>query len=233
MNIALITAAGVGSRTHQSVPKQFLSVNDKPIVIYTLEKYQKHPEIDKIVVVCLKGWENCLDSYAKQYGISKLTKIVPGGETGYDSIMNGLLEINKLAEKDDIVVIHDGNRPGIEPHIITDCIKTAREKGNAVTYVPTNEVVFDVENDNQTLLDRDKILRTQTPHAASLEFALDIYRQAGEKNLQDKVAFCSILHQLGHKINFVMGNEKNFKITYAEDIDLFKGLIYLEKHHDL
>ncbi len=227
-NIVLLTAGGVGSRTQQCIPKQFLSVNDKPIIIYTMETFQSHSEIDKIVVVCLEGWENCLESYAKQFNITKLEKIILGGKSGFESITNGLNAIKTFANKDDIILIHDGNRPCTSAKTISDCIQCAKENGNAITGIPVNEVVFNKENSELQLLNRDQLIRTQTPHAARLGYMSDIYDEALKKGLQDSVAFCSLLYMLHKEIFFVNGSEKNFKITYSDDIDLFKGMVFLE-----
>ena len=227
-NIVIITAGGVGSRTQQCVPKQFISVADKPIVIYTLEKFQNNPNIDKIVLACLDGWESYIEAYAKQFNISKLEYIVPGGESGYHSITNALNEIKKHYKDDDIILIHDGNRPGINNQIINDCISTIKDKGNATTYIPTTEVVYNIKNDPPKLLNRDELIRVQTPIGAGLKFMSDVYEEAKEKNLTESLGFCSLLTNLNKEIYFVRGNEKNFKITFKEDIDLFKGLIFLE-----
>ncbi len=224
-NIVLLTAAGTGSRTNQFIPKQFLSIKDKPIIIYTMEQFQNHPEIDKIVVVCLQGWEDCLKCYAKQFNISKLQCIVQGGESGFESIQNGLNAINSFACDEDIVLIHDGNRPGVNHDIISDCIDLSKTTGSAITYIPTTEVVFDIEDKQPKLLDRDKIIRTQTPHGAKFGYMKSIYAEAKEKGITGSVAFCSLLSELGKEINFIKGSEKNFKITYKEDIEIFKGLI--------
>ena len=127
-NIALIIAGGVGNRMHQDIPKQFLNVNNKPIIIYTLEAFQKHPNIDAIEVVCLKGWHDILRAYAKQFGITKLENIVSGGETGLQSIRNGLKDIAKrYHDDDDIVLIHDAIRPMVSQDIISDNIRVCRE----------------------------------------------------------------------------------------------------------
>lgn len=136
-NIALIIAGGVGARMGQDIPKQFINVNDRPVIIYTLEAFQKHPEIDAIEVVCLDGWHDVLKAYAKQFGIAKLENIVSGGLNGQDSIRNGLLDIYKRYNSDDdVVLIHDAIRPMLLPEIITDNIKICREYGNAITVVP-------------------------------------------------------------------------------------------------
>ena len=175
-NIALLTAAGIGARTHQYIPKQFLSIQDKPIIIYTMEKFQNHPEIDKIVVVCLQGWEDYLKCYAKQFNISKLVCIAKGGESGFDSIQSGLSEIGKFANENDIVLIHDGNRPGVNNKTISDCIDLSKIKGSAITCIPTNEVVFDIKTETPTLLNRDNIIRTQTPHGAKFGYMQSVYK---------------------------------------------------------
>ena len=227
-NIVLITAAGVGSRTHQFIPKQFISIKDKPIIIYTLEKFQQHPEIDKIVVVCLEGWDACLKSYAKQFGITKLEAVVYGGATGYDSINNGLNAIGKFAKSNDIVLIHDGNRPATDEDIITDCIAKVKEKGVAITCIPTTEVVYDISGEKPKMLNRDNLLRTQTPHASTFSYMKSIYDEAKEKGITSTVAFCSLLTELGKDVYFVNGSEKNFKITVKDDIDLFKGMLLVE-----
>ncbi len=228
-NFVLLTAAGIGSRTNQSIPKQFIHVNDRPLIIYTMENFQNHNEIDSIVVVCLKGWENCLKAYAEQFKITKLKSIVLGGSTGYESIKNGLNEISTFAHKDDIILIHDGNRPLTNHKTISDCIYTAQTKGNAITVIPTVEVVFDISNEKDKLLNRDHLVRVQTPHAAKFSHILETYDRAEKENKLDKLGFCSLLNEFDEKLNFVYGTERNFKITYEDDIEIFKGLINLKK----
>jgi len=235
-NIAILTAGGIGSRTTQIIPKQFISIYDKPIILYTMEAFQKNPEITSIVVVCLNGWEKYLQTYANQYNITKLKKIVIGGSSNYESILAGISAVKEFAKDDDIVMIHDGNRPLISDSIITNNIRTAKEFGNAITYIPTTEVVFmhNGQNDKPTLLDRDKLIRTQTPHTAKLGFMIEVYERAEKENLNDKAAFCSVLSSLGYTIHFVEGNALNFKITFKEDIKIFKGLVSLgDKDNDL
>lgn len=140
--IALLTAAGVGSRMHQDIPKQFLNVDNKPILIYTLEAFQKHPSIDEICVVILKGWENIIEAYARQFNISKLKYVVQGGASGQESICNGLCEISKYRSDNDIVMIHDGNRPMVSQEMITNSLVTYQKYGDAVAAIPCTEVVL-------------------------------------------------------------------------------------------
>ena len=227
MNTVLITAAGIGSRTQQFIPKQFLSLKDKPILVYTLEKFQKCDEIDLIAVVCLKGWESYLDACVKQFGLSKVKYIFNGGATGFDSITNGVFGLEEVLNEDDIILIHDGNRPGVSDSIIKDCIKNAKEHDISITKIPATEVVFDVttSESNPVVLNRDYLYRTQTPHAIKYGKCLSLYKKAKEDDLTNVVALCSLASYYKMPLYFNDGSEKNFKITTKDDIDLFKGLL--------
>ena len=142
MNTALIIAGGSGNRMHQDIPKQFLTVNEKPVIIYTLEVFQRHPAVDEIVVVCIEGWEIILQNYAKEYNITKLKYIAPSGKSGQESIKNGLDELAKFYSREDIVLIHDAIRPMVSSEIISECINVTREKGNAVVCIPCQEAML-------------------------------------------------------------------------------------------
>ena len=131
MTTAIIIAGGSGSRMGQDIPKQFINVYDKPILIYTLEGFQKHPQIDAIEVVCLEGWHDVLWAYSKQFGIDKLKWIVSGGKTGQESIRNGVYNLEGVLSDDDIVIIHDGIRPLVDEIVLTDVILKAKKYGNA------------------------------------------------------------------------------------------------------
>ncbi len=141
-NIAIIIAGGSGHRMGQDIPKQFINVYDKPILIYTLESFQKHPQIDAIEVVCIDGWHDILWAYAKQFNIDKLKWVVSGGSTGQESIRNGVYSLEGKANPDDTVIIHDGIRPLVEPSVLTDVISKCKQYGNAVTSMPYNEQIF-------------------------------------------------------------------------------------------
>ena len=142
MNVAILTAGGVGSRFGQEVPKQFLSVNDKPLIIYTMEKFQNHPEIDYIAVSCLKGWEDMLTAYAKQYNISKLRWVFEGGESGMKSIQKAVFGLRDDLDDSDIVLIQDGIRVNTNSRIISECIRVTKEKGVAIATIPLAEAPF-------------------------------------------------------------------------------------------
>lgn len=139
MNIALIIAGGVGQRMGQDIPKQFINVDNIPVIVYTMAAFQKHPEIDAIEIVCVDGWHEVLYAYAKQFGISKLENVVSGGKNGQDSIRNGLYDIAKRHNDDnDLVLIHDAIRPLLSEEIISDNIRVCKEHGNAITVIPCN-----------------------------------------------------------------------------------------------
>lgn len=150
MNVALIIAGGSGQRMSQDIPKQFLNVFDKPVIVYTLEGFQRHPKIDAIEVVCLDGWGEVLRAYARQFGIDKLRWITPGGNTAQESIRNGVFALRETCEADDIVVIHDGIRPMVEDFVLSDVLIKCRQFGNAVTSLPYNEQIFVVGEGNFT-----------------------------------------------------------------------------------
>lgn len=227
MNIALLTAAGSGTRTHQDIPKQFIHVNNKPIIIYTLEAFQKHPNIDAIVVVILKGWSDILWAYAKQFNITKLRYVVLGGETGQESIYHGLQTIKEHFSEEDVVMVHDGNRPLVSQDIITDSFVTYQKYGCAVSAIPCTEVVFVSEDHltSESSIPREKLLRTQTPHTYKLKRLLWAHEEAARRGIASTAASCSLFEALGEKSYFSLGSEKNLKITTAEDIEIFKALL--------
>ena len=149
MNVAIIIAGGSGHRMGQDIPKQFINVYDKPVLIYTLEGFQRHPQIDAIEVVCIDGWHDVLWAYAHQFNITKLKWVVSGGNTGQESIRNGVFNLEGKAGADDIVVIHDGIRPLVDETVLTDVIMKAQKYGNAVTSLPYNEQIFVVDPDDK------------------------------------------------------------------------------------
>ena len=148
-NIAIIIAGGSGHRMGQDIPKQFINVYDKPILIYTLESFQKHPQIDAIEVVCIDGWHDILWAYAKQFNIDKLKWVVSGGSTGKESIRYGVYSMEGKANPDDTVIVHDGIRPLVETSVLTDVISKCKQYGNAVTSMPYNEQIFVVDKENE------------------------------------------------------------------------------------
>ena len=226
-NIALIIAGGSGHRMGQDIPKQFLTVNEKPVIVYTLEAFQKHAEIDSIAVVCVEGWERVLEAYAKQFNITKLERVITGGKNGQDSIRNGLFDLEEKFEKDDIVLIHDAIRPMVSAEIISDCIVKTRKYGNAITCIPCAEAMLETEDATVSTgtYPRDKLKRTQTPQGFRLGEICQLHRDALNAGITNSVASCTLMIEMGKQVYFSAGSEKNIKLTTVEDIDIFKALL--------
>lgn len=231
MNVALIIAGGSGQRMNQDIPKQFLNVLDKPVIIYTLEAFQRHPNIDGIVVVCLEGWHEILNAYCKQFGIHKLKSIVTGGENGQSSIRNGIEEIKKQYQDDDIVLIHDAIRPMVSEEMISDCIRVCRQYGNAVSVIPCAEAVLKTEDGmtSTAQVPRDNLKRTQTPQAATLGTLSWAHEEALKRGITSSIATCTMFVELGQELHLSLGSEKNIKLTTVEDIEIFKALLTEKK----
>lgn len=229
MNIALIIAGGKGVRMNQEIPKQFLTVNEKPVIVYTMEAFQRHADIDAIAVVCIAGWENILSAYARQYGISKLKHIIPGGENGQASIRNGVFELEKHYAPTDLILVHDAIRPMLSADIISDCIATATQYGSAIATVPCQEAMLETEDQLSTSSSypREKLRRTQTPQCFPIGSLANAHREALDKGIVNSVASCTLMVELGRTIYFSHGSEKNIKLTTPEDIDIFRALLML------
>ncbi len=231
MNIGLLIAGGSGKRMGQDIPKQFLTVNEKPVIVYTLEAFQQHPEIDVIAVVCIEGWENMLSAYANQFNISKLKHIIPGGENGQDSIRNGVYSLREVYGDDNIVLIHDSIRPMVSPEIISDCIKVTKKEGCAITVIPCAEAMLETEDDyvSDASYPRDRLKRTQTPQGFRLGEICDLHKRALEEGITNSVASCTLKIEMGERVFFSKGSEKNIKLTTVEDLDIFKALLMAER----
>ncbi|WP_096026127.1 IspD/TarI family cytidylyltransferase [Campylobacter lanienae] len=230
--IALIIAGGIGSRMGQAIPKQFLTVYDKPIIAYTMEKFENHPEIDVIAVVCLDGWEHILESYAKQYKITKLKHIFPAGAVGQESIKNGIMGLAEYYDDDTIVLIHDGNRPNLSKDIITECINVTRQYNNAITCIPCQEAMLETQDgvSSKSSYPRDNLKRTQTPHGFKLGIIKNAHKKAAELNITNSIASCTLMIEIGEKVYFSKGSEKNIKLTTLEDMDIFRALLIGDKN---
>ena len=226
-NISLIIAGGSGNRMHQDIPKQFITVYERPVIVYTLEAFQNHPEIDVIAVVCIEGWEQVLWAYAKQFNITKLKYVVTGGKNGQDSIRNGVYELEKHFEKDDIVLIHDAIRPMVSAEIISDCISKTKKYGNAITVIPCAEAMMQTEDGvvSSGSYPRDNLKRTQTPQGFNIGKICNLHRKALEVGITNSVASCTLMIEMGEQVHFSAGSEKNIKLTTVEDIDIFKALL--------
>ncbi len=229
MNIALIIAGGKGVRMNQEIPKQFLTVREKPVIVYTMEAFQRHADIDAIAVVCIAGWENILSAYARQYGITKLKHIIPGGESGQESIRNGVFELEKHYDRNDLVLVHDAIRPMLSADIISDGIATATQYGSAITVIPCQEAMLETQDQLSTCASypRANLKRTQTPQTFPIGALADAHREALARGITNSIASCTLMVELGHTVYFSHGSEKNIKLTTPEDIDIFRALLTL------
>ncbi len=230
MNVALLTAAGYGSRMHQEIPKQFIHINNKPVLLYTLEAFQRSPLIDEIIVVSLENWKDMLWAYARQFGITKLKYIVNGGNTGQASILCGLKELEKEHQMTDVVMVHDGNRPMISQEVIEDSLAVYHKYGSAVAAIPCVEAIFESDDgvSSDITFPREKLLRTQTPHTYTLGELLQAHEEAGKNNICNTAASCVLMQKLGKKIYFSKGSEKNLKLTTVDDIDTFVAYLSVQ-----
>jgi len=226
-NIALIIAGGSGARMHQNIPKQFLTVNEKPVIVYTLEAFQNHADIDAISVVCIEGWESVLRAYTSQFNITKLSSVVTGGKNGQDSIRNGIFELEKHYAPDDIVLIHDAIRPMVSAEIISDCIVKTQLYGCGIATVPCAEAMMITEDGviSAGSDPRDQLKRTQTPQGFRLGWICSLHRRALEAGITNSVASCTLMIEMGEQVYFSAGSEKNIKLTTVDDIDIFKALL--------
>lgn len=235
MNIAVIIAGGSGHRMGQDIPKQFINVYDKPVLIYTLEGFQKHPQIDAIEVVCIDGWHDVLRAYAKQFNITKLKWIVSGGASGQESIRNGVFHLEGKVSDEDIIVIHDGIRPLVDASVLTDVLLKAKEFGNAVTSMPYNEQIFIVDKDDETTttryIPRETLRRVSTPQAYRFDILDKRYHEAFEKRIgiYGSSYTNTMMVELGERLHFASGSDKNIKLTTKDDLELFKAYLKADK----
>lgn len=231
MNIALILAGGCGSRTEQDIPKQFMNVYDKPLIIYTLENFERHPDIDGIAVVCLEGWHEVLKAYAVQYNITKLKCVVSGGCDGQESTQKGVEALQEICGPDDIILIHDAIRPFITPEVITDAITKCIQKGSGLSAVRCQETIVRTDDgiSGSEGIARTEIMRVQTPQAYKYGKTLWAYREAEARGIRGEVYINTLMLKLGEKVYFSKGTEKNVKITTVDDLELFKALLKMER----
>lgn len=226
-NVAIILAGGIGSRMGGSMPKQFLSLNDKPVIVHTLENFQRNSHINSIIIVCVKDWILHLKEILEEYKISKVVNIVEGGETGHDSTRNGIFSLKNVLSEDDFIIIHDAARPILPQAAIDEMLRVAYEKGNASLAIPCYETVIYTDDGMQgnSQLDRSKIMRIQTPQAYKYGSILKLYEKAEAEDKHDFIYADLVLIHYGETVYFSKGFTNNIKITRKEDIPLCKALM--------
>ncbi|MCH5213933.1 MAG: 2-C-methyl-D-erythritol 4-phosphate cytidylyltransferase [Muribaculaceae bacterium] len=234
MNIAVIFAGGAGRRMHSAgLPKQFLEFRGKPIIIYTLELFETHPEIDAIVVASIADRIDLLNGYIKRFGLQKVKAVVPGGETGQDSITNALTAAAEIAPEDSIVLIHDGVRPLINHDIISENIAAVKRYGNCITCVPATETVIVRDEKKMEIPPRKDCMIARAPQSFRLGEILEMERRAMAEGRHDFIDCCSLMHHYGVELHTVEGSDENIKITTPTDFFIFKTLIDIRENKQI
>ena len=227
MNIAVIFAGGVGKRMNTNgTPKQFLNVNGIPIIIHTLKIFEKCSEIDYIVIACLESYIQMLQELVMEHRLRKVYKIVPGGETGQDSIYHGLQAAQEIEGTEKIVLIHDGVRPLIDESLIRRNIESVRAHGTAISAVPARETIIQIQNGNQvaSVTNREATFLARAPQSFYLEDILHFYQKAEKEHLRF-IDSCTLMLHYGQKLHTVETDSQNIKITTPDDYYIFKALL--------
>lgn len=226
MNIAIIFAGGTGKRMNTtSKPKQFLELHGKPILIYTLELFQQAMSIDGIIVVMLESWIGYTEELIDKYRISKVKAVIPGGETGQESIFQGVKKAHEMFRDDSVVLIHDGVRPLIDVDTIEKCIMCVQEKGNAITVSPATETIaLKSEESVGKILPRKDCLVAKAPQCFKLEEFYQAHISAKESGLNDFIDSASLMQFYGHDLYTVQGPVENIKITTPSDFYIFRAI---------
>ena len=233
MNTALILAGGVDARFKMDIPKQFVNVNNRPVIVYTLEIFKNNPDIDEIVVTCLEGWQEMVRVYGKQFNITKLKEIIPGGKDAQESTYHGLCVLKERMGQGDIVVVHDAIRPMVSEEIITSSIQLCRKKGMgiAATYIMDTIMHSGNGKEGYQSINRYQIMKVQTPQAFDFELLWGLHNRAIQEKCLGAWDNSSMVTNLGEKVFFSEGSDLNLKINTTEDVEMFKAL-YRMKHPD-
>lgn len=238
MNIAVIFAGGVGSRMNtKSRPKQFLDLNGKPVIIYTLELFDNHPGIDAIVAVCIESWIPFLEKMLKKFEINKVVRIVPGGETGQLSIFNGLCAAEEYAvgkeDMNPVVLIHDGVRPLITEQTISDNIAKVTECGSCITCIPATETFVVKNGDSLDIPERKNSLIARAPQSFRLNEILSAHRKALAEGRRDFVDSCTLMNHYGYELGLIEGPMENIKITTPTDYFIFRAMVEVHENQQI
>ena len=237
MNIAVILAGGVGNRLGAGIPKQFVEILGKPILAYTIEQFDKHQNVDAILIVCVKPYIDYVWKMKQKYGFTKLRWVTEGGSTFQESVMNGMNYLTDKVKDDDVVLFHFGASPFVKSEIITDVISVCEKNGtNAISTTDylllsgkkkTTSSVTDPENYTDEYINRDTIAVMNTPHAFRYGFLVDMYKEAVETGVIDTVEphTTTLMYAMGKKIYFSKGSQDNIKITTKDDLEMFEGYV--------
>lgn len=231
MNAVLILAGGVDHRFKMEVPKQFVNVFNRPIIAYTMEIFQNHPEIDEILVSCLDGWQEMVKAYGKQFNITKLSTIIKGGADAQASTYNGLKYLKDKFDRGDIVIVHDAIRPMVNNEIISRSIQMCKKKGMGVSAVYTMDTIVRSSDgrEGRESISRYEIMRVQTPQAYDFEYLWSLHNQALKKNCVGAWDNSMMITKMGETVYFSEGSELNLKINTVEDVEMFKALYRMKQ----
>lgn len=227
MNTAIILAGGVGSRMGVDRPKQFLMVQDKPIISYCFDIFQKHTQIDKMVIVVSEQWQGFVEEYAAKYGVDKICGYAPAGKTRQHSIYNGLKCIAENAPDTDIVIVHDAARPLVSDKIISDCIWGATEYDGAMPVITVKDTVYQSADGSKIdrLLKRSELFAGQAPESFKFKKYYQIHNEVSDEEIGATAGSSEIAYRHGMEIRMVNGSERNLKITTIEDLETFETIL--------
>ena len=226
-NYVVLLAGGVGKRMGADVPKQFLEVKNKPIIVYSIENFQRNPQIEKIVVVCVREWIDYVHELVEKYGLTKVAWVIEGGNTGHDSIRNGVFFLTDKIQEDDFIIVHDAVRPVLPQKAIDEVIRVAHEKGNASSSIACHPPIVYTEDFESGIsdIDREHVMLTASPQAFQYSLALKCYEKAELENKHNFTFTSSLLIHYGERVFFAKGTTNNIKITTKEDLALFSALL--------
>ena len=232
-NYVILLAGGVGKRMGTDIPKQFLEVNGKPIIVYSIENFQRNPQIEKIVVVCVKDWIDKTWELVKKYSLTKVEWIIERGSTGHDSIRNGVFFLKDKAAPEDHIIVHDAVRPVLPQKAIDEVIRVSHEKGNASSSIECHPPIVYTEDHESgiTDVDREHVMLTASPQAFNYALALKCYEQAEEEDYHTSTFTSSLLIHCHERVYFAKGTSCNIKITRKEDLALFEALLKIPEEH--
>lgn len=232
MNVALILAGGTGVRMGAGIPKQFIEVEGKPVIAYTLAQFEMCDEIDKVVVACVPSWIEQLNSIVSKFGFSKVFKIIEGGDTYQESVMHGLAFLGGVCAEDDIIAIHFAASPFVTEEIIADSVRVASEHGNGISCDPVvlclaQKDVLDGDRSSLIGHDRDRMVGLNSPQSFRYGYLRDLYEEGRQRGVLDKIDphTTTLMAALGHRLYFSKGSTANIKITTPDDLRLFRGWV--------
>ena len=230
MTTAIILAGGLDMQFKMNIPKQFVNVDNRPLIVYTLEQFQNHPDVDNIIVMCLEGWQEMVRVYGKQFSITKLTTILTGGKDAQESTYLGLKYLKDSAKVGDMVIIHDAIRPLVTEEIISKSILKCRKKGMGVAATTIMDTIMHSQNhqEGDKAIRRDEIMKVQTPQTFNFEYIWQMHKKAIAEDKLGAWDNCSMLTNLGEKVVFSEGSDLNLRINTTEDVEMFWALYKMQ-----